>query len=273
MDQAEKAEKFSNLHKDGTFILPNAWDVASACVLVDVGYEAIATTSGGCAFSMGFCDGENIGREGMAEVVGRIARNVNIPVSADMEAGYGPLPEDVAKTIKAALDAGVVGVNIEDSIKIGPRRLYDFEIAVERIRSARISADKYGIPAVINARTDGYTLGGDEDMFDETVRRANAYLEAGANCAFVIGVRDGALIQRLVSSVDGAVNILAGPGTPPISELKRIGVRRVTVGGNLAKAAYSLVMKAAKEMKFDGTYNFAAGIYSQAEMHRMIKGE
>ena len=219
MTQGEKAEKFKAMHDEGIFVLPNAWDVASACVLADVGYEAIATTSGGCAFSVGFCDGENIGRDGMAEVVQRIASGVSIPVSADMEAGYGPTPEDVDITVKAALDAGVVGVNIEDSDKRGPRRLHDLDLAIDRIRAARKAADEFGIPAVINARTDGYMLGSEEDMFDETVKRANAYLEAGADCAFVIGARDGDLIGRLAVAIDGPMNVLAGPGTPPVDEL------------------------------------------------------
>ncbi len=273
MNQSEKAEKFAAMHTDGIFVLPNAWDVASACVLADVGYEAIATTSGGCAFSVGFCDGENISRDGMAEVVRRMASGVSIPLSADMEAGYGPSPEDVAATVKAALDAGAVGVNIEDSDKRGPRRLHDLDLAIDRIRAARKASDDYGIPAVVNARTDGYMLGSKEDMFDETVKRANAYLDAGADCAFVIGARDGDLIGRLTAAIDGPMNVLAGPGTPPVDELGSMGVRRVTVGGNIAKAAYTLVKTAAEEMRDSGTYEYAAGVYSQPDMHRIIKGE
>jgi 2-methylisocitrate lyase-like PEP mutase family enzyme len=273
MTQQEKAEKFKAMHREGIFVLPNAWDVASACVLADVGYQAIATTSGGCAFSMGFCDGEHIGRDGMAEVVRRMAGGVSIPVSADMEAGYGPTTDDVAMAVKAALDAGAVGVNIEDGDKSGPRRLHDLDLAISRVKAARKAADDFGIPAVINARTDGYMLGSEDDMFDETVRRANAYLEAGADCAFVIGARDGELIGRLAASIDGPMNVLAGPGTPPVAELGEMGVRRVTVGGNIAKAAYTLVKTAAQEMLDSGTYEYAAGVYSQPEMHRIIKGE
>lgn len=274
MNQRDKAEKFAAMHKgDDILVLPNAWDVASACVLVDAGFEAIATTSGGCAFSVGFCDGEHIGREGMTEVVRRIANGVPVPVSADMEAGYGGSTDDVAATVKAALDAGAVGVNIEDSDKSGPRRLQDLDLAVSRVRAARMAADEFGIPAVINARTDGYMLGSDEDMFDETVKRANAYLAAGADCAFVIGARDGDLIGRLAAAIDGPMNVLAGPGTPPVFQLKEMGVKRVTVGGNIAKAAYTLVKTAAEELQQSGTYEFAAGVYSQPEMHRIIKGE
>ena len=274
MTQQEKAEKFLVMHREGILVLPNAWDVASACVLVDAGFNAIATTSGGCAFSVGFCDGENIGRSGMAEVVRRIASGVSVPVSADMEAGYGPSPSDVENTVNAALGSGAVGVNIEDGDKRGTtRRLHDLDLSVERVRAARKAADDFGISAVINARTDGYMLGGEQDMFDETVKRANLYLEAGADCAFVIGVRDGHLIGRLAAAINGPMNVLAGPGTPSVKKLKEMGVRRVTVGGNIAKAAYTLVKTAAEELKNSGTYEFAAGIYSQPEMHRIIKGE
>ncbi len=274
MTQQEKAEKFLVMHREGILVLPNAWDVASACVLVDAGFNAIATTSGGCAFSVGFCDGENIGRSGMAEVVRRMASGVSVPVSADMEAGYGPSPSDVENTVNVALGSGAVGVNIEDGDKRGrTRRLYDLDLSVERVRAARKAADDFGISAVINARTDGYMLGGEQDMFDETVKRANLYLEAGADCAFVIGVRDGHLIGRLAAAINGPMNVLAGPGTPSVQKLKEMGVRRVTVGGNIAKAAYTLVKTAAEELKNSGTYEFAAGIYSQPEMHRIIKGE
>lgn len=274
MTQQEKAEKFLVMHREGILVLPNAWDVASACVLVDAGFNAIATTSGGCAFSVGFCDGENIGRSGMAEVVRRMASGVSVPVSADMEAGYGPSPSDVENTVNAALGSGAVGVNIEDGDKRGTtRRLHDLDLSVERVRAARKAADDFGISAVINARTDGYMLGGEQDMFDETVKRANLYLEAGADCAFVIGVRDGHLIGRLAAAINGPMNVLAGPGTPSVQKLKEMGVRRVTVGGNIAKAAYTLVKTAAEELKNSGTYEFAAGIYSQPEMHRIIKGE
>ncbi len=272
MTQQEKAEKFLAMHREGILVLPNAWDVASACVLVDAGFYAIATTSGGCAFSVGFCDGENMGRDGMAEVVRRIAGGVAVPVSADMEAGYGPSPADVKTTVNAALESGAVGVNIEDGDRSGPRCLHDLDLSVERVRAARKAADDFGISAVINARTDGYMLGGEEDMFDETVKRANLYLEAGADCAFVIGVRDGDLIRRLAAAINGPMNVLAGPGTPPVQKLKEMGVRRVTVGGNIAKAAYTLVKTAAEELRNSGTYEFAAGIYSQPEMHRIIKG-
>jgi 2-methylisocitrate lyase-like PEP mutase family enzyme len=268
------ARDFREMHEGSEIlVLPNAWDVASACVLVDEGFEAVATTSGGCAFSLGFCDGENIGRGEMIEVVKRIATSIQVPVTADMEAGYGTSPNDVSLTVRETISAGAVGINLEDSTKSGPRKLLELKLSVERIQAARQAAGAAGIRIVINARTDGYMLGSDEDMFDETVLRSNAYLEAGADCAFVIGVRNREVIGRLVKEINGPLNVLAGPGSPAISELQELGVSRVTVGGNIAKAAYSLVKKAANELKGIGTYEFASGVYTQPEMHRIIKGE
>ncbi len=276
MNQAEKAERLLNLHRgDGILVLPNAYDVISACVLADVGFEAIATTSGGCAFSLGFGDGENISRGEMAAVVGGIAAAVDLPVSADMEAGYGPRPEDVAETVGATIDAGAVGINIEDSTKHGPRALLDFDLSVARIRAARDAAAAAGLAMVINARTDIYSVGGsgDEVMFEEAQRRANAYLEAGADCAFVIGVKDGDLIGRLAGAIDGPLNVLAGPDTPSVEQLQSLGVKRVSLGSGFAKAALSHVKKAAEELRDHGTYEFTRGVLGQPEINRILKGD
>ena len=275
MNQADKAERFLNLHRgDGILVLPNAYDVASACVLADVGFEALATTSGGCAFSLGFRDGEDLSREAMAAVVGRIAAAVDLPVSADMEAGYGTGPNEVAETVRATIDAGAVGINIEDSTKHGPRGLLDFDLSVARIRSAREAATAAGLAMVINARTDVYSIGSsdDEAMFDEARRRANAYLGAGADCAFVIGVRDADLIRRLAGAIHGPLNVLAGPGTPPVEELQSLGVKRVSLGSGFAKAALSHVKKAAEELRDHGTYEFVNGVLGQPEINRILKG-
>ncbi len=276
MNQAEKAERFAALHRgDGILVLPNAYDVISACVLADVGFEAVATTSGGCAFSLGFRDGEDMSRADMAAVVARIAGAVKLPVSADMEAGYGPEPIDVAETVRATIDAGAVGINIEDSTKQGPRALLDFDLSVARIRAAREAATAAGLAMVINARTDVYSVGGGEDegaRLDEAVRRANAYLEAGADCAFVIGARDGELIGRLAAAIDGPLNVLAGPSTPSVAELQELGVKRVSLGSGFAKAALSQVKKAAEELRDKGTYEFTRSVLGQPEINRILKG-
>ena len=270
-EQKRRAERFIAMHREpGILVLPNAWDVISACFLVEAGFSAVATTSGGCAFALGYPDGERIPRREMTAAVRRIAHGVPVPVSADMEAGYGSSPQEVAETVRQTIKAGAVGINIEDSDKINPGRLLDFTLAVERIRAAREAADAAGIPIVINGRSDGFHYGDSAEIFNETVRRANAYLAAGADCAFVPFVRDGALIGRLAAAISGPMNVLAGPGTPPVPELQALGVKRVTVGSNITKAAMMVVRRAAEELKGAGSYEFARGAPTQPEMHRIL---
>ncbi len=270
-EQIDRAERLAALHRgDDVLVLPNAWDVASARVLVDAGFEAIATTSGGCAFSLGYCDGEHIGRDGMLDIVRRIASAVDVPVSADVEAGYGPTPEDVAATIKGVIESGAVGANIEDTDKLNPGNLVEFELAIERIRAGRAAADAAGIPVVINARVDGFHFGEGGAIFNDVIRRANGYLAVGADCAFIPFISDGDLIRRVAAAIDGPMNVLAGPNTPSVPELKALGVRRVTVGSGFAKAALTLVQKGAEELKTTGTFEFTRGVLSQAEVHRIL---
>jgi 2-methylisocitrate lyase-like PEP mutase family enzyme len=255
-DQIARAERLAALHKgEDVLVLPNAWDVMSARVLVDAGFDAIATTSGGCAFSLGYCDGEHIGRDCMLEIVGRIANSVSVPVSADVEAGYGPSEEDVAATIRGVIEAGAVGANIEDTDKRNPGNLVEFDLAVARIRAGRIAADDAGVPVVLNARIDGFHFGKDDSVFEDVIKRANAYLEVGADFA---------------AAIDGPMNVLAGPDTPSVPELKALGVKRVTVGSGFTKAALSLVQKGAEELKTTGTFEFTRGVLSQPDVHRIL---
>ncbi len=268
--QADRAAAFAALHGGGRIlVLPNVWDVISARVYVDAGFPADATTSGGVAFAQGYADGENISRDEMAAVVKRIAERISVPLSADMEAGYGPGPEDVAVTVKAAIEAGAVGVNIEDGARGGG--LIDFDLAVERIRAAAAAAAETGIDAVINARTDGFHFGTGADVLDEAVRRANAYRAAGAGCLFVPWAGEAELIGELVRRIDGPVNILAAPDTPPVAELQALGVARVTIGGSPARAAISRVQDIAQELLGPGTFEFARGVLSQGQVHALLK--
>ena len=267
----ELAEHLNELHQgEDILVLPNAWDVVSARVLVDAGFEAIATTSGGCAFSLGFCDGEHISRAGMLAVVTRITNSVNVPVSADVEAGYGPSSEDVALTIRGVIEAGAVGANIEDSDKLNPGHLIPFELAVKRIGAGRAAADQAGVPVVINARVDGFHYGNDDTVFDDVIRRANAYLEAGATCAFIPFISDSDLIGRVAAAIDGPINILAGPDTPSVQNLKKLGVRRLTVGSSFAKAALKVLQESARELQTSGTFEFTRGVLSQNDVHRIL---
>lgn len=272
--QRARAEAFRNLHRGpDILVLPNAWDVASAVLLAEAGFPAIATTSAGVAFLYGYADGQVITRDEMLAMVRPIAERVPVPVTADMEAGYGPRPEDVAETVRRTIDAGAVGLNLEDGTHKVEAPLMDMSLMVERVRAAREAAEKAGVPIVINARTDGFWTGGaGAAVFDDAVKRANAYRAAGADCLFVPFVSDGPLIGRLVKEIDGPVNVLAVPKMPPVPELQALGVRRVSVGGSIARAAYGVVRQAARELKATGTWGFMSGAVPHPEMNKLLSG-
>lgn len=266
--QQTKAEQFRALHHGPTpLVLPNAWDVASARVIEESGFPAIATTSAGVAFSLGYPDGQRITRDVMIEAVRRIANAVKVPVSADVEAGYGDTPEAAGETIRAVISAGAIGANLEDG-------LVDLNLQVERIQAAREAARATGIPLVLNARTDVYLRRGGDDkaLLDDAVRRLNAYLHAGADCAFPIGARDPQLIAELVRAIDGPVNVLAGPGAPSIPELQRLGVARVSFGSGLMRAAMGLTRRIARELLSAGTYtSFPEDSIPSPEANRLFE--
>ncbi len=270
-----KAEQFHRLHTaPEILILPNAWDVASALILAESGFPAIASTSAGVAFSRGFPDGERISREEMIAEAGKMAARLDIPVTGDLEGGYGIGPEEVAETVRQAVDAGLVGCNIEDGTKVGDTPLFDFALSVERIQAGREAADSAGIEFVINARTDGFLrMGRGSATLDDAIERANAYYKAGARCLFVPGVSDGQTIGRLVRDVAGPVNILAGPKTPPTPELQALGVARVSVGGGIARAAYTTTRRAAEELRTSGGFGFTQDTYSNAELNTLLDTE
>jgi 2-methylisocitrate lyase-like PEP mutase family enzyme len=255
--QRAKAEAFRAMHdRSRILVLPNAWDAMSARVIEEAGARAIATTSAGVAFSVGYPDGEAIPRDEMIAAIARIARVVTIPVSADIESGFANDTRELAETIRRVIDAGAVGINLEDQVHDGTRRLYDLEIAVERVRAAREAAEATGVPLAINARTDVYLLGvGEpETRFEHAVRRANAYRKAGADCLFVPAVGSRADIERLVPALEGPLNLHSIPGLPPIAELERLGVARVSVGGRLTLGAMSGLKKSVTELLTNGTY-------------------
>lgn len=240
--QADKAERFSALHREGCFVLPNAWDFASAALIAEAGFAAAATTSSGVAFAHGLPDGERIGRERMLAVGGEIARRLPIPVSIDLEAGYGPEPEDVATTVRAAIAAGAVGCNIEDADPT-TRTLFAFDKAVARVKAGAQAARAAGLPAfVLNARTDPFLKRqGDPGAWEgESIRRANAFLEVGAASAFVPGANDPQVIRRLAQAIHGPLNVMASAAgaAPPLETLKPLGVRRISLGGGLQETAY-----------------------------------
>jgi 2-methylisocitrate lyase-like PEP mutase family enzyme len=273
--QRAKAELFQRLHKGpDLLVLANSWDVASSRLVEAAGFPAVATSSAGVAWALGYADGEIISRAEMADMVRRICAAVRVPVTADMEAGYGKAPEAAAETMRAALDAGAVGINLEDSDAAAGHKLLDRGLAVERVRAAREVADRAGVPAVINARTDAFfpTAMTGDDRLAEAVARGNAYLQAGAASVFVPFLAKPDVIGRLAHEIDGPLNILARPGSPSLSEMKALGVARVSVGGVLATSAYAVVKRAAAELKGPGTYGFAEGAIPHPEMNKLLGG-
>ena len=231
-------------------VLPNAWDAGSARIFVEAGFPALATTSAGVAYSLGYPDGEQIIREEMLAAVERITRRVAVPVTADMEAGYGRTPDAVAETMGRVLAAGAVGMNLED--RIHGEGLLDFDLAVNRVRAVRSAADHSGVPLVLNARTDAFSpnMGG----FAEAVRRGNAFREAGADSVFLPFVGDRDTIEKLVKEIPAPLNILGAPNAPTLRELASLGVRRVTFGSAPMRATLGLVRRMAREWKEKGTY-------------------
>ena len=270
-NQAAKANLFRNLHRGPkVLVLPNGWDVSSACILENAGVAAIATTSAGVAFTLGYPDGQKITREEMIAVVGRIAAKVKIPVTADVEAGYGSRPEDAARTARAVVEAGAVGLNLED--RTDDRQLVDLSLQLEKIAAVRESSRKMGVPLVLNARTDVYLLGAGkpESRFGETVKRLVAFREAGADCLFAPGIRDLEVIAGLVRELQHPVNILAGPGSPSIPELQKMGVARVSLGSSPMRATLGLVRRIAQELKTAGTYQSLEDAPSHAEVNELL---
>lgn len=233
MNQEQKADLFQAMHVGaGAFLLPNAWDAVSARIYEEAGFSAIATASAAIAFAHGVADGEKLSRREMITATGRIVRAVSVPVSADMERGYGEASKDVATSVSMLLDAGAIGMNIEDSLDKGTLR--PIADMAARIAAARSAAETRGIALVINARTDVFATGGTgEAAFDETVRRANACFDAGADCAFIL-TQDFEMMARLIPELNGPVNVLAGgPDTPALAALGAMGVRRVSTGPRL----------------------------------------
>ena len=273
--QRAKAEAFRAMHdRSRILVLPNAWDAMSARVIEDAGARAIATTSAGVAFSVGYPDGEAIPRDEMIAAIARIARVVTIPVSADIESGFAHDAREVAETVRRVIDAGAVGINLEDQVHDGTHSLYDLDVAVDRIRAAREAADSAGVPLVINARTDVYLLGiGEPDTrFEHAIRRTNAYRKAGADCLFIPAVTRRADIERIVPALDGPLNLLAFPGIPTIPELERLGVARLSVGTRLTLNAMSALQKTVGELLTSGTYeSMLAGDITFADANRLME--
>jgi len=269
----QKANAFRELHHGGkALLLPNVWDVASARIIEEAGFPAIATTSAGIAFSLGYPDGQKISREEMLARVARIARAVKVPVTADVEAGYGERPEDAAETARGVIEAGAVGMNLEDGTEDPELPLSPLTLQLERIRAVREAAMQSGVLLVLNARTDVYLaqVGEPELRYSVTLKRALAYRDAGADCIFVPGVKDPEIIRQLVQDLKCPVNILAGPGSPSVLELEKLGVARVSLGSTPMRATLGLLKKMAEELKASGTYGSLEGAPAHGEVNKML---
>ena len=251
--QASRAEELLRLHQPGNpVVLINAWDVVSARLVERAGAKAIATSSAAVAWALGYADGEHISREEMLDVVARIARAVSLPVTADLEAGYGPTPTHVAETVRLAIEAGAVGMNLEDSIAAAEGEadpLYPVDAAVERVAAARSAAGARGVPFVLNARTDVFLrqVGDPATRLERAIERATAYRAAGASSLFVPGMLEPDQIRTLARQIEGPLNVLGLPGGPSIGELAELGVGRISVGGGAARAALATLARGATE--------------------------
>jgi 2-methylisocitrate lyase-like PEP mutase family enzyme len=266
MNQQEKAARFRALHTaPEILILPNAWDVASARVFALAGFPAIGTTSAGIAWSLGYPDGEQISRDEMLEVVARIVRAVDVPVTADVESGY----RDPVETAKAVAATGAVGMNLEDRIDGSGEKLVDLTTQAATVRTIQA----LDLPLVLNARTDVFLaeVGAAAERLRHTIERLNAFREAGADCLFAPGVTDKATIATLAGEIRGPLNVLAGSGSPPAKEIEALGVARVSVGSGAGRAALGLVRRIANELRSKGTYELILnGQIPYAEVNAML---
>jgi len=271
--QSEKAARFEALHeRPGAFIIPNPWDAGTARILTGLGFEALTTTSAGLAFSLGRRDGANaVSREETLANAKAIVDATDLPVAADLENGFGDSPAEAAETIRlAAEQAGLVGGSIEDSSGDPERPIYDFRHAVERIAAAAEAARALPFPFVLVARAENY-LHGRPDL-DDTIRRLQAFEDAGADALFAPGITRPDDIRTLCESVGKPVNMIMGfqSASYSVSELEALGVKRISVGSALSRAALAAVVRAAKEMKEQGTFRFAAQAVSYAEANELV---
>jgi len=265
-----RAELFRSLHIPGKpLVLVNAWDAASARIVAAAGARAVATTSAGVAWSLGAPDGDALGRDAAVDLVRRVAAVVAVPVTADIESGYGSTPEDVARTVREVAAAGAVGVNVEDALRDGGSPLRDVDDQCARIAAIRVAADAVGVPLFVNARIDTVLAG--VGGLDETLARAGAYVAAGADGIFVPGVVDPATVAALVEKVPAPVNVLAGPGAPSVAELAALGVARVSLGSSVAEAAYAVARRAADEALGAGTYGALADAIDYGTFNALMR--
>lgn len=270
----EKGAQFKALHLDGAFLMPNAWNAGSAVLLEQAGFKAVGTTSAGIAFCLGLPDyaGKLPFQTALATTAG-IAGAVRVPVSMDAENGYGHTPEAVSENFGRIAMTGVAGASIEDHTGNRTQPLYDAALAVERVAAAKQATATAGFEFTLTARAECY-LTHHPDPFAETVKRLNLYHEAGADCLYAPGITDLDTIAALVREVAAPVNVVMGLSGAPLSfdQLREVGVKRISIGGSLARATFGVIRKAAEEMLQQGTFGFAAQQLPDAELCELFAG-
>ena len=272
--QAEKGAAFRDLHLGpDIFLMPNAWDEGSAKILAASGVSALATTSGGVNWARGREDYiYEVPKAEMLAAYGQIARAVDLPVSGDLENGYGDTTEDVAETIRMAIAKGMVGGGIEDSTADPAKPLFDEAEAVDRIRAARTAADESGIPFTLTARCEAFCFDV-PDPLGTAIRRGNLFREAGADCIFIPGPNDAAIIGTIVREIDAPISQVVGLGDPPVTVamLRDLGVRRISTGGSLARGCLGYLQRAARTMVDEGTFGYAAEAVSDPAINDFMR--
>ena len=266
---ADKRCLFRELHTAGCFVIPNPWDVGSARFLVKLGFRALATTSSGFAWTLGRPDNSVTLTEALGHFES-IAGAVDLPVNADFEGGFAIAPADVADNVARAIATGIAGISIEDSTGATSSPLFDFELSVERIRAAREAIDRAGADVLLTGRSEGFVVGRPD--LDETIRRLTAYATAGADCLYAPGIRSRAEIAAVVAAVaPRPVNVLVGGDFTTVAELAELGVRRISVGGALARAAWNGFLAAAAEIAEHGTFHGLSAARSFAEIDETLR--
>ena len=251
--QAARVEVFHRLHAGGCFVMPNPWDVGTAVALERMGFEALATTSAGHAWTLGRAD-NGVLRDEALEHLRQVAGAVGVPVNADFEGGFADDPEDVAANVKLAVATGIAGLSIEDSTGDVDDPLYEFELAVERVRAARQAIDESGTGVLLTGRSEGFVVGRPD--LEETIRRLRAYAEAGADCLYAPRIETEKQISSVVAAVaPKPVNLLANAPFVTVAEAADLGVRRISVGGTLARTAWAGFLAAAEEIATEGTFS------------------
>jgi len=268
---AERRDAFHKLHEAGCFVMPNPWNVGTARYFQGLGFKALATTSSGFAHAQGCADGA-VPRDLMLQHLREIVEATDLPVNADFEGGYADTPEGVAESVRLGVETGVAGLSIEDSTGDPAKPLYDFDLAVARVRAARAAIDKAGSKVVFTARTEGFICGRPD--LDETIRRLKAFAELGADCLYPPGIKTREQITAVVKAVaPKPVNLLVSTSAFTVAEIAAMGVRRISVGGTLARVAWTAVTQSARQIAETGKFDSFAGVMPNSELNALFRAD